>query len=106
MQEKLEMFEKKYNEKRIALKDLEKITSSHITMLEREKAVIEEKMINIEKRAAEEVRQKDKELNEAKDQLAQSGYRTNENIMVLESEINTQKLRISELERKESDYLA
>ena len=59
MQDDLEKYDKKYNEKRIALKELEKVTSQQITLLEREKAVIEEKMNNIEKRTAEEIRQKD-----------------------------------------------
>jgi len=56
--------------------------------LEWEKAVIEEKMNNIEKRTAEEIRQKDWELLDMKEQLQSSGSRTNENIQTLESEIN------------------
>lgn len=56
--------------------------------MEWEKAVIEEKMNNIEKRTAEEIRQKDWELLDMKEQLQSSGSRTNENIQTLESEIN------------------
>jgi hypothetical protein len=50
MSDDKEKLEKKYNEKRQALKELEKVTSQHIITLEREKAVIEEKMASTERK--------------------------------------------------------
>jgi hypothetical protein len=40
------------------MKEMEKITSVHITNIEREKAVLEEKFMNSERKREEEVRNK------------------------------------------------
>ena len=51
------------------MKELEKLTSAHITSLEREKAVIEEKLTNVEWKLHEDVRSKDKENVDLKEKL-------------------------------------
>ena len=88
------------------MKELEKNTSQHITTLEREKAVIEEKLQNFERKMQDENRQKEKEIFELKERIEQSGVKLNGNISILEDEISNYKLRIAELERRESDLIA
>jgi len=55
IQEDKERYEKKYNEKRSAFKDLENRTQVHIQNIEREKAVLDEKLKNTEKKSGDEL---------------------------------------------------
>lgn len=54
----------------------------------------------------DENRQKEKEILELKERIEQSGVKLNGNISILEDEISNYKLRIAELERRESDLIA
>lgn len=103
MQEDKDKYEKKYNEKRLAMKELEKNTQSHITQLERDRAIIEEKLQSSERKYNDEVRNKEKEILELKERLATDSMKMSGNASILEEEITTQKMRIAELERREAD---
>ena len=88
MQEDKDRYEKKYNEKRVSLKQLQHETSTHITQLEREKAVLEEKLINVERKTSEQVKSSKSELEQLRGKLDDQNSRMSESSSILDSEIN------------------
>ena len=89
--EEKERYEAKYNEKRQAFRDLEKNTTSSIQSLEREKAVLEEKLNSLESKNSEVVNQKDHEIAKLKDKIADSKLKMTDSESVLHEEVNNYK---------------
>jgi predicted RNase H-like nuclease (RuvC/YqgF family) len=83
---------KKLDEKRKQYKDLEARTSKHIQELERERAVLDEKLRNAARKAEDECRAKDATIAELEDRLSGETGRMSSTAQALEEQVAEQKL--------------
>ena len=62
-----------------------------------------EKMTNIERKLQDEIRTKERDINDIKSRLEEKESKLFENMKILEEEISNYKLKIAEHERWESE---
>ena len=102
-QEERDRFEKKYNEKRQTLRELERTTNSTIQDNEREIAVLKEKILSSENKTADSIQQKDEEIQKLKSKLSDAKSKMSEGTLVLEEELNKTKNDLTIIEREKTE---
>ena len=93
----------KFDEKRKALKDLEKSSSVTITKLEREKAVSDEKLQNLEKKLASEVENSKATIEGLKEQIGGLKSEGSKTLIDVENKYNDLKQEYADLQKERAE---